>query len=431
MVKKAAGALAGIMLITGMTACGGGGAADTGKQQATASNEPVEIAIYENSTDYTTEKFMDLYGNLIRKKYPHMSFKLYSLGKGTSLPELITQGVSLDLIKVSSTSVYDLLIQNGLQQDISDLIKKYKYDLNQLDPVVLEFMKQIGNGEIYGLPNGVASVALFYNKDLFDKFGVAYPKDGMNWDETYELAKKLTRSESGIQYRGFAELFNYIGPYNQLSQGYIDTKTNKATFNNDNWKTLINNFARFHQLPGNEYDPGALDGFFKKGTVAMLASLSGGDYTAFTESPFNLDIASLPTFKDRPDIGPAALIPFYAISKTSKNREQAFLAISEIASESFQKEFALKGFASPLKSKALRESLGKGVPQLKDKNIKAVVPEKFAPLYAMNKYHSVTVSSMNTAYTEVAQGKKTVNEALRDAEEAANKKIQELIASGK
>lgn len=419
---------AGAVLAVSVAGCGTQG---TTKENAGAviKTDPVEISIYEHSTNYTTEKFMELYGNLIQKKYPHMSFKVYMNEKGRGLPELIAQGVNIDLVKVSSANVYDLLIHNDLHGDLTDLIQKYKYDLNQFDPEVLKFMQEIGNGAIYGLPNAVVSVALFYNKDLFDKFGVAYPKNDLTWDETYELAKKLTRTENGVNYRGFSGAFNYIGPYNQLSQGYIDTQTNKATFQTDNWKRIFANLQRFHQIPGNEYDPAMNNAFYKDGTMAMLAGLSGGDYQTFTESPYNLDIVNLPVYEK--GIGPAALIPFYAVNKSSKNRDQAFLAIAEIASESFQKEFALKGFASPLKSKTLRTSLGQGDPALKDKNIQAVVPEKFAPLYKMNKYHSVTVPFMNTAYAEVMSGKKDINTALRDAEEQANKKIQEAIAAGR
>ncbi|MDF2723011.1 MAG: hypothetical protein K0Q59_2686, partial [Paenibacillus sp.] len=130
MVKHWTGALAGTIALSVIAACSGGGsekAGTSGKDEPNLSNEPVELVLYENSTGYTTEKFMELYGSLIQKKYPKMTFKMYSNGKGTTLPELLAQGVELDLVKVSSTNVYDLLIQNGIQSDISDLIKKYKY----------------------------------------------------------------------------------------------------------------------------------------------------------------------------------------------------------------------------------------------------------------------------------------------------------------
>lgn len=46
-------------------------------------------------------------------------------------------------------------------------------------------------GNVYGLPKDFDTIALF-NKDLFDKAGVAYPDDTWTSDTLTEAAKKLT-----------------------------------------------------------------------------------------------------------------------------------------------------------------------------------------------------------------------------------------------
>lgn len=51
------------------------------------------------------------------------------------------------------------------------------------------------NGQ-YGLPYQCNVQGIFYNKDLFDKAGVAYPTDDTTYDEFIEMIKKL--KESGI-----------------------------------------------------------------------------------------------------------------------------------------------------------------------------------------------------------------------------------------
>lgn len=58
--------------------------------------------------------------------------------------------------------------------------------------------------------------ALFYNKDIFDKFGVAYPKNGMIYEETLDLdlARRVTRSDGGVQYLGF-----YTGGADRMAMG--------------------------------------------------------------------------------------------------------------------------------------------------------------------------------------------------------------------
>jgi multiple sugar transport system substrate-binding protein len=453
MIRKWTIAIASLTLLLVLAACGSGNGTDKKAAEpagdggapkkddiatriAEATAKPVVINVFENSSTYTQEQFMDLYGSKIQKKYPNLSFKLYSANKangGGTLPELIAQGVSIDLVKVSGASFYSLMSDNRLENDVSDLIKLYGYDVNKLYPAVLDQMKQFGtNGQMYGIPNAAVSTALFYNKDIFDKFGVAYPKDGMTWDDVYELARKLTRQDGGVQYMGFQEGYGHLFPVNQLSQGYIDTKTNKATLNNDNWKKIIENFARFHRIDGNAFVPSYVDPFWKDGRVAMVAAQSGGSWDFANTTTINWDLVELPRFKDAPKAGPGLQLPFYAISSTSKNRNQAFLAAAYIGSEEFQKEFAKLGYVPPIKIDNLMSVLGTGVPKLAGKNLKAAVPlEAAASPYPFNSYFSQVPGFLNTAYTTVVGGQKDANTALREAEEAANKKIEEAIAAKK
>ena len=54
------------------------------------------------------------------------------------------------------------------------------------------------NGEQYALPFRSDFWVLFYNKDLFDAAGVAYPTNDMTWDEYADLAIQMTDAEQGI-----------------------------------------------------------------------------------------------------------------------------------------------------------------------------------------------------------------------------------------
>ena len=50
------------------------------------------------------------------------------------------------------------------------------------------------NGEVYGLPLAVDSLAVFYHKDLLDKANISEPPQ--NWDEFVEAVKKTTKFNS-------------------------------------------------------------------------------------------------------------------------------------------------------------------------------------------------------------------------------------------
>lgn len=394
-----------------------------------ATEKPVELKVYDG------KEFMDLYGEKFQKKYPNFSFKLYEPGaEGGTISDLVAQGVKLDLIKVWAGVMNERLLDYELHGDISDLIKKYDFDLNQFFPSVVEHLKMYSDkGEIYSLPNAVVSTALFYNKQLFDKFGVDYPTDNMTWDEIYEVAKTMTRNDGDIQYIGLSGWFSLLANMNQLSQGYIDPKTNKATFNNENWKTYINNLARFNQIQGNEKVL-ALGGhfdFWGDGRVAMMATISGGDWAGASMTSIDWDIVKLPHFKERPGIDSGLLVPSFAIAKNSDHRDQAFLAAAFIASEEMQAEIALNGYASPLTSSKIRDVIGKNDPILAERNIKAIIPDKPAAPFPTNRYEALISPLLEEAFVLVAEGNADVNTALREAEEKANQIIEAAIASDK
>jgi multiple sugar transport system substrate-binding protein len=50
----------------------------------------------------------------------------------------------------------------------------------------------------YGIPRDFDTIALFYNKDIFDAAGEAYPDDTWDWTKFHEVATKLTDSGKGI-----------------------------------------------------------------------------------------------------------------------------------------------------------------------------------------------------------------------------------------
>ncbi len=52
-------------------------------------------------------------------------------------------------------------------------------------------------GSQYLLPKDFTPLAVYYNRRLFDQFGVAYPQEGWTWEEFLSTAKALTRDTDG------------------------------------------------------------------------------------------------------------------------------------------------------------------------------------------------------------------------------------------
>jgi multiple sugar transport system substrate-binding protein len=96
----------------------------------------------------------------------------------------------------------------GAFLDLQPLVDQFGYDTSDIDPAFLEFYKD--QGELIGLPFAIFPSALFYNRELFDEAGLAYPPhevgekyvlDGaeVEWsfDTMAEVARRLTVDAAG------------------------------------------------------------------------------------------------------------------------------------------------------------------------------------------------------------------------------------------
>lgn len=299
-----------------------------------------------------------------------------------------------------------------------------------IDPVIC-LTKQMGNGAIYGIPFSTLPAPLYYNADLFDKFGVPYPTDRMTWDNLYDTAKKLTRRDGDRPYYGLAMSANHYMLRNQLSLNLVDPKTLKPSINSSEVKSMMDNIIRFYQFPGYDLDSkqlsvgGQRDLFIKERTAAMWLPVS----TMHTEAELqgmNWNIAKFPSLSQLPDTAPQVYPVYWFISVNSKVQDEAFDVISFLSSEPFHLQKSRDGsIVSLLKSDAVRQAFGQDAPMYKGKNVTAMFPDKTAAPSPQSKYLADATSLLNTnVFAQVAMGKKDLNTALREAEESLTKKIE-------
>jgi len=80
--------------------------------------------------------------------------------------------------------------------DLSPYIAKDGFDTSQLvDLAVQDFTA--ADGHLYGLPRDLNTIALFYNKTMFDAAGLPYPDDTWDWNKLADVAAKLTKTSGG------------------------------------------------------------------------------------------------------------------------------------------------------------------------------------------------------------------------------------------
>lgn len=209
-----------------LTACGGGAApttapADNGESAATevateapaadTGSGPVEIRWYiglgSGSNPEEVEKeqvFVDAFNAKYGDKY---KLVMDVVTNATAYDVLKTQIASGDVPDiVGPVGVRGLWSFEGAWMDLAPYIEKTNYDVSDFNPALIDFYKLGPQGQI-GLPFAIYPSALWYNKDLFDEAGIAYPPhkygekyaDGDDWDfdKVKEIGMQLTFDDNG------------------------------------------------------------------------------------------------------------------------------------------------------------------------------------------------------------------------------------------
>jgi len=221
-------------------------------------------------------------------------------------------------------------------------------------PTILERFTY--NDSLLAIPRDVAPFAcVFYNKDLFDEAGIAYPNDDWNWDDLLRTARALTKKDANgriVQYGFYGWAWqNFI--YGN-GGALVDDVQNPRSTRIDDPKTieglqfysdLVN---LYHVMP----TPVALsnlgmgiDLMFASGRLAMF--LSGiWETPGLRNYNFNWDIVMFP--KNSQGIrafgsGGSG----YAILKSSKHKKEAWEVIKALTGPAGQSQLAERGLAQP------------------------------------------------------------------------------------
>lgn len=406
-------------------------------EQPNTPKEPTELVFLSvgNIVWIKEDVFMEHYGDPIRKKFPHIIPKTIAMDAfdTDTMNILLTNKEPIDVMLAANRSYFLYIKPYDLQTNIEPLIKQYNIDLTRFHPEFIEMSEKLGEGMVVGLPMSETAAQIIYNASIFDKFGVDHPPhDKWTWDEMYSLAKKITRVDGDVQYYGIGIDFSYL-QRNPYSIDYVDTKTNKAIYNNDVAKKMINLFLR--QFEGIEGAVNATNGanlFFNDRTLAMLMPGSALYPQPERYVGMEWDLAPIPNLPEMGDVSFQPYPNYLYVSKTSKQPDLAIQVIDFLTSESFQMEYSRQGLGvTPLKNPEIIKVFGQESEVFAGKNVSALLPTKYAPPAGVNLFSiDISLQFLNPGILKIISGEIDLNTALRDAEERSQKYIDERIAAG-
>ncbi|MCE5199027.1 MAG: extracellular solute-binding protein [Armatimonadota bacterium] len=126
---------------------------------------------------------------------------------GGGMEKVIVQsiaGVGPDLFDSYGSYKLATYVKAGIAWDVTDELKNAGIDVKK-DAWKLALSSVVYKGRVYGVPSNVGTPAIWFNKDLFDKYKVPYPKNVRTWKEFLPILQRLTiRDEHGrVKQYGF------------------------------------------------------------------------------------------------------------------------------------------------------------------------------------------------------------------------------------
>ena len=188
--RRALGALASAAALAAIiSGCSGGGAAEE--------SSTVRVMLWGNDQDITSIK--DAAAGF-ETAHPEITIEwetgdcgvdyatCKTLAAGDTLPDAFVMG---------TWSYYDA-VNDGLIADVTPYLEKSGTAKSDFTAPVIDALTA-PDGGLYGVPMGYNVQSLFYNKDMFDAAGLAYPPaDGSyTYDDLREWAAKLTLDAAG------------------------------------------------------------------------------------------------------------------------------------------------------------------------------------------------------------------------------------------
>ncbi len=333
------------------------GLISVGSQTATQVTGTVEIwGTIPSSymTDYI-EKF-SLANDTLKLKYVQKSDATFN----NDLVEALASGRGPDLVFLTE----DMILKQ--KERIFPIPSTSISERTIKDAFVRESELLITKDGLLGLPVSIDPLVLYYNRDLFDKAGIAtVPK---TWEEVAQIAPLLTKinkadqkiEESAIALGEFSNITNakdilalfmlqsgtpIIGP--SQDSPYQCTLRDSLGVPNSTLEQDLSYFLDFSNPTSKVYSwnrglPNSRD-FFVLGKLAMYIGRGSELFSMSERNPnLNYDVAQIPQFKDSTNTVTSGRMLSVSILKSTKNMAAAFSVASTLSGADFQADLSSK-----------------------------------------------------------------------------------------
>jgi multiple sugar transport system substrate-binding protein len=214
----------------------------------------------------------------------------------------IASGEAPDVFELNYESFVEYA-SKGVLLDLNPQIAADKaFDKNIFYPRALNAFNY--KGMQLGLPAKFDTVVLFYNKDLFDKAGVAYPTADWTYDDVIAASKKIQAAVPGV--KGFYAPIQFWEFYKRAAQNgceLFNADMTQVTINSPACVDTVDKMVAMIKKEGiqpAEADMGGLknEDLFEQGKLAMDV-IGIWMFSRYQKATFNWDIQVEPGLKTK------------------------------------------------------------------------------------------------------------------------------------
>ena len=343
-LKSVLGIVLGAALVTGLVACG------TKKEESSEDGKTKEaelsVMIWDSNQEAGLAEIIDDFTEKtgIKAELQVVSWDEYwtllSAGaEGDSMPDVFWMHSSESQRYMSNDMLLDVTAQIEESEEIDlanypeDIVNLYVYDSKN-----------------YAVPKDIDTIAIWYNKTLFDEAGLEYPTADWTWDDLLEYSKKLTKDGVYGFYCPSGE--DQSGYYNMIyDKGGFVISDDKKTSGFDNEKTIeammmMNKFIEEGVMPSQEMmSETSSEVMFQSGKVAMVPQ---GSFmlAAHKANDYSLENAAVVELPKDAETGRQVSIMNglgWAASAGTKHPEEAWKLLEYFGSEEAQTKQAELG----------------------------------------------------------------------------------------
>nr|WP_239565867.1 ABC transporter substrate-binding protein [Paenibacillus sacheonensis] len=167
-------------------------------------------------------------GDYVSAAYPELKVELIDMEPDYRNPATLEEyerklkAEKPDLVLLGFSGKYPGLTADGLLEDLSLRMSADGMKQDDYYPGMLEKLKREGGGNLYAVTPAFQAYALYYNADLFHKYNVSLPRNGMTMMDVMDLASQFARAGSHKD-----GIVGYHQPFGSMPNQLLFTLSNR------------------------------------------------------------------------------------------------------------------------------------------------------------------------------------------------------------